>query len=258
MRILFLGDVVGKVGRNAIKSGLPGLQEQFSPDFILLNGENAAAGIGITGDIAKEFFALGVDGITLGNHAFAKKDFLEYIEGQNKIVRPANFPPGTPGLGATVLKKNDLRLGLINLCGRVFMQEYDDPFRRFDQIVQELNTNCILVDFHAEATSEKSAFAWYVDGRASAVLGTHTHVQTADERILPQGTAFITDVGMCGPRDSVIGMDKEIILRRFLTLLPERFEVAGGTGVISGVVIDVKTDTGLAEQIQRVQFLVSD
>lgn len=252
MRILFLGDVVGKVGRKAVQTALPGLRKEFEPDFLLLNGENAAAGVGITGDIAKEFLDWGVDGITLGNHAFAKRDFADFITTQTKIVRPANFPPGTPGVGATLLKKNDLRLGVINLCGRIFMQEYDDPFRLFDILSAELNTTCIFVDFHAEATSEKSAFGWYVDGRASAVVGTHTHVQTADERILPSGTAFVTDVGMCGPRDSVIGMDKEIILRRFLTLLPERFEVAGGAGVISGVVIDVNTQTGAAERIERV------
>lgn len=252
MRILFLGDVVGKVGRKAVQNSMHGLRQEFEPDFFLLNGENAAAGVGITADIAKEFLDWGIDGITLGNHAFAKRDFADYISTQTKIVRPANFPPDTPGVGATILKKNELRLGLINLCGRIFMQEYDDPFRQFDKIAAELDTKCLLVDFHAEATSEKSAFGWYVDGRASAVVGTHTHVQTADERILPSGTAFITDVGMCGPRDSVIGMDREIILRRFLTLMPEKFEVAGGTGVISGVVIDVNIETGAAERIERV------
>ncbi len=254
MRILFLGDIVGKVGRRAVANCLPSLVDTYSPDFVIVNGENSAAGVGITPDIAEEFFKLGIDGITLGNHAFNRREIGSLLDSDKRIIRPANFPPGVSGRGHTLLEKNGMKLGLINLCGRVFMSEYDDPFRLCDQLVADLATPATVVDFHAEATSEKSAFGWYVDGQVSAVLGTHTHVQTADEQILPGGTAFISDVGMCGPMDSVIGMDRDVILRRFLTLLPERFEVASGRSVICGVVLDVKEDTGRAESIERVQW----
>lgn len=252
MRILFLGDIVGKVGRSIVEAFLPMLQEKHSPDFTIANGENAAAGIGITSDIADKLFAAGVDGITLGNHAFQKRDIHAYLDLPKKIIRPANFPPGTPGRGSMLLEKNGKRLAVANICGRVFMSEYDDPFRAAAKFIQEADAHCKLIDFHAEATSEKMAFGFFVDGKVSAVVGTHTHVQTADERILPGGTAFISDVGMCGPQDSVIGMDKEIVLKRFTTLLPERFEVASGPGVISGAVINVQEDTGTADAIERI------
>ncbi|MBA3727387.1 MAG: TIGR00282 family metallophosphoesterase [Armatimonadetes bacterium] len=252
MRILFLGDIVGKTGRQAVEATLPILIEQYNPDFVLANGENAAAGLGITPDIADRLFATGVDGITLGNHAFQKRDIPEYLNSNKNIIRPANFPPGTAGRGTMTLEKNGMKLSVANFCGRVFMAEYDDPFRGADKFISEAPAACKLIDFHCEATSEKMAFGYYVDGRVSAVIGTHTHVQTADERILGGGTAFITDVGMCGPQDSVIGMDREIILRRFTTLMPEKFEVAGGPSVISGVVVNVKDDTGAAESIERI------
>jgi metallophosphoesterase (TIGR00282 family) len=254
MRILFLGDVVGKVGRDAIEACLPTLFEQHSPDFTLVNGENSAAGMGITSEIADRLFAMGVDGITLGNHAFHKRDTGTYLESEPRIVRPANFPPGTPGRGWMTLEKGGISLAVANICGRVFMSEYDNPFTTVEAFLAASDAACKLVDFHAEATSEKLAFAWKVDGRVSAVVGTHTHVQTADERILPGGTAFISDVGMCGPQDSVIGMDKDIIVRRFTTLMPEKFEVAGGPGVICGVTIDVQQDTGSALGIERIQW----
>lgn len=254
MRILFLGDVVGKVGRQAVKAVLPDLILSHEPDFTIINAENSAAGFGITPDIAEELIKLGADGITLGNHAFHRQEIEAYLESSSKIVRPANYPPGVPGRGWTVLKKNSLRLGLANLCGRVFMGDYDDPFRTMEAILRESETRCWFVDFHAEATSEKMAFAWHFDGRVSAIVGTHTHVQTSDERILPGGTAFLTDVGMCGPKDSVIGMDRDIVLRRFLTQMPHRFEVARSPGVICGVVIDVNAEDGRAESIERIQI----
>lgn len=251
MRILFLGDLVGKVGRRIVRNAFETLRTEFRPDFVICNGENAAAGVGITSAIAKELLDLGFDAITLGNHAFQKREITEFLESETRIIRPANFPKGTPGRGWTTIQKDGLRLSIANFCGRVFMSEYEDPFRSADTFIESCETPYRLIDFHAEATSEKRAFAEYVDGRVSVVLGTHTHVQTADEQILKHGTAFLTDVGMCGPEDSIIGMDKEVILRRFLTLMPERFEVADGLGVISGVVVDVK-DTGAAECIQRI------
>jgi len=252
MRILFLGDIVGKAGRVAVDAMLPSLVEEHKPDFVLANGENSAAGLGITCDIADKLFRAGIDGITLGNHAFHRREIGAYLDAHENIIRPHNYPPGTAGKGSMSLEKNGMKLAVANLCGRVFMSEYDDPFRAADKFIEGADADCKLIDFHAEATSEKIAFAYYVDGRASAVLGTHTHVPTADERILDGGTAFISDVGMCGPQNSVIGMDREIILRRFTTLMPEKFEVASGASVICGVVIDVQSDTGHAESIKRV------
>lgn len=259
MRVLFLGDIVGKVGRKAVRAALPKLVETHQPDFVIANAENAAGGTGCTPQVAEELLGLGIDALTLGNHAFQKREISPYLEAHENVLRPANFPPGTPGPEFAVLSKpsrhkpqSALRLGLVNLCGRVFMADFDDPFRTADRILEELGGVPILFDFHAEATSEKAAFAWYVDGRACAVIGTHTHVQTADERILPGGTAFISDAGMCGPYNSVIGVEKDIILRRFLTLMPEKFEVAAGPGVICGVVVDVQDETGNATRIERV------
>lgn len=253
MRVLFLGDIVGKAGRNCVEAVVPMLVENHEPDFVLVNGENSAAGLGITPKIADDLFSIGVDGITLGNHAFHKREIEAYVESEPRIIRPANFPPGLPGRGWMTLTKQDRSIGVANICGRTFMAEYENPFLSVDRFIEEAdNTPVRIVDFHAEATSEKTAFAYYVEGRVSAVLGTHTHVQTADERILGEHTAFISDVGMCGPSDSVIGMDREIVLKRFLTLMPVRFEVATGPGVISGVIIDVKADTGAATSIERI------
>jgi metallophosphoesterase (TIGR00282 family) len=249
--ILFLGDIVGKPGRRAVAQALPSLVEEHRPLFVIVNGENAAAGVGITPDIAKEIFGLGVDAITLGNHAFHKKEVFPYLDSGAPIVRPANLPPGTPGVGDVTLEKDGVRLRVANLCGRVFLDGYDDPFRAVEPIVA--TRDHVFLDFHAEATSEKVAFGFHVDGRAVAVVGTHTHVTTADEQVLPRGTAYITDVGMCGPQPSVIGMDMDVILHRFRTSLPTRFEVAAQPGVISGVVIDVQTDTGRAIGIRRLR-----
>lgn len=249
-----MGDVVGKPGRQAVREALPSLVASYPSEFVLANGENAAGGVGITPEIAEELFGYGVDGITLGNHAFHKADICGYLDSGKPIIRPANQPPSTPGKGSMRLRKGSIELVVINLCGRAFMGPYDDPFRAADALVAEAGTHHVLVDFHAEATSEKIAMAWYLDGRVSAVVGTHTHVPTADERILPRGTAAITDVGMTGSETGVLGMDREIVLRRFLTGLPARFEVAAGPGVISAVAINVNNDTGRAEGIERIRF----
>jgi metallophosphoesterase (TIGR00282 family) len=252
-RLLFIGDVVGRPGREALAKGLRKLQAELEPLFTVVNGENAAAGVGITPELANEIFALNVDAITLGNHAFHKREILPYLDGPRPIVRPANVPPACPGRGVARIRKGGIDLAVINLCGRVYMESYDDPFRAVDALLAEIDTAHILLDFHAEATSEKIAMAYHLSGRVSAVVGTHTHVTTADERILPEGTAAITDVGMTGPAESVLGMDRDLILRRFRTGLPERFEVAKTAGVISGVVIDVEMLTGKAHAIERVR-----
>lgn len=253
-RILFLGDICGRIGRDAVKEFLPGLQETHDPLFTIVNGENTASGIGITPDIAEELFRHGVDAITLGNHAFKKREVYPYLDSNPCIVRPANLPHGVPGKGHVQISKNGISLVVMNLSGRVYLEGYDDPFACANQILTTLTTPHIFVDFHAEVTSEKVAMGWHLDGRVSAVVGTHTHVQTADERLLLEGTAYITDVGMCGPRDGVIGMDREIILERFRTGMPTKFEVAGGPAVICGVVVSVERSTGRATDIERVRI----
>ena len=253
-RILFLGDVVGKPGRNALRVGLPSLQSTHRPLFTIVNGENSAGGVGITPDIAEEFFKLGVDGITLGNHAFNKRDICPYLSSGKPVARPGNMPEGVPGTGHFVVERDSVRLHVLNLCGRVFMDSYDDPFAAADRFLAQCDSSHVLLDFHAEATSEKIAMGYHLEGRVTAVLGTHTHVPTADEQVLAGGTAYITDVGMSGPIRSVLGMDRHVILNRFRTTLPAKFEVANEPGVICGVVIDVQRDTGRALAIGRVRF----
>lgn len=253
-RILFLGDVVGKPGRKVLREGLPSLKDEHQPLFTIVNAENSAGGVGITPDIADDLIGLGVDALTLGNHAFQKREVYSYLESGRPIVRPANASPLAPGRGLIHIRRDNVDLAVLNLCGRVFLDGYDDPFQAVSKLLEDLETPHLFIDFHAEATSEKAAFAWFVDGRATAVVGTHTHVPTADERVLPKGTAFITDVGMTGPVDSIIGMERGIILSRFTTGLPAKFEVAETPGVISGVVIDVQKETGRACEIRRVRF----
>lgn len=252
--ILFLGDIVGKPGRLAVLSALPTLINQHRPLFVIANGENSAAGVGITSDIAEELYKAGVDAITLGNHAYNKREIYGYLDTDKPIVRPANLPPGAVGRGVTTINKEGVALTVVNLCGRVFLDGYDDPFRCIDQILGAAPAGHVFLDFHAEATSEKIAMGYYVDGRCVACVGTHTHVTTADETVLPGGTAYITDVGMCGPVPSVLGMNKEIILKRFVTGMPTRFEVADEPGVISGVLISVQKDTGRATAIRRIRM----
>ncbi len=256
MRLLFIGDIVGRPGRRALKENLPGLQRELDIDFVVANGENAAGGNGITREVARELLASGIDVITMGNHVWDHKEIFELIEREKRILRPANYPPGVPGVGLGVFEtRGGVEIVVLNLAGRVFMPELDCPFRVADQLLEQLGDSqkVILVDFHAEATSEKMALGWYLAGRVSAVCGTHTHVQTADERVLPGGTAYITDVGMTGPRDSVIGVKKELVLSKFLTQLPRRFEVAPGPYQFNAVVIDIDDETGEARQIKRIQ-----
>lgn len=248
---------MGKPGRNAVKALLPGLAEKHGIDLVIANGENAAGGFGITESVASDIFGLGVHVITSGNHIWDKKEALAYLSKEERIIRPVNYPPGVPGFGSFVhTVRPGLKAALLNASGRVFMAHMDCPFRVSDEEIKRLKaiTNTIIVDFHAEATSEKIAYGYYLDGKVSAVVGTHTHVQTADEKILPGGTAYISDVGMTGPADSIIGVEKKQIIERFLLGIPRRFEVAGGPAVFSAVVIKIDDETGRASSIERVQL----
>ena len=256
-RILFLGDIFGRRARVAVKESLSFLKETYQPLFTIVNGENAAGGKGITSLIANEFFQAGIDAITLGNHAFDKTEIIPFLSEDHPAVRPLNMPKGTPGKGVIHLKKENITLYIINLCGQVFMDPYDSPFHKINDTLEQIQSPHIFVDFHAEATSEKCAMGWHLDGKVSAVVGTHTHITTADERILPHGTAYISDVGMSGPIDSIIGVDKEIILYRFLTNLPKRSEPAKGPIQINGVVIDIEKETGHATSIKRIRHNAS-
>jgi len=253
LRVLFIGDIVGKPGRSAVKTILSGLIEKLKIDFIIANGENAAGGFGITEKVAKELFQQRINVITTGNHIWDKKDDISYIAKDPCILRPFNYPPGVPGQGSIIYNLNGLNIGIINLIGRVFMAPVDCPFRMGLAEVERISetTRIIIIDFHAEATSEKIALGYYLDGKVSAVIGTHTHVQTADERILPKGTAYITDVGMTGPLDSIIGIEVPQIIERFLYQMPKKFDVAKGKSIFSAVLLDINTKTGLARSIQR-------
>jgi metallophosphoesterase (TIGR00282 family) len=256
MKILFIGDIVGNPGREALKKLLPDLKKEFALDFVIANAENSAGGSGITPKVAEELFSSGADVLTSGDHIWKKRDVFEIINEDERILRPLNFPSGAPGRGACVYKtKSGKKIGVINVNGRVFMEALECPFRTAIAAQEELarETKVIIVDIHAEATSEKVALGWYLDGKASAVLGTHTHIQTADERILPEGCAYITDVGMTGPYDSVIGRRIEDVLERFLSSIPTRFEVAEENVQLAGVVLDIDEDTGKARSIVRIQ-----
>ena len=255
MNILMVGDVFGEPGRAALRKLLPGLRRKHEIDMAVVNVENAAGGSGVMPPMIREFLDAGADVLTSGNHIFKKKEIIPAIGKENLLLRPANYPPGTPGFGYVTVKAGPHRVGVINLMGRVFMEPIDCPFRKADEIVPELarEARVILVDMHAEATSESVAMGWYLDGRVSAVVGTHRHVQTSDERILPGGTAYITDLGMTGPIDGVIGVDRELILQRFLTQMPIRFDPAKGPAALRGVVIVVEPDTGRATDIRRLR-----
>lgn len=257
MNVLFIGDIVGKTGRTAVKALLPKLVEAYKIDFAIANGENLAGGFGITEKTATEMFGSGIHIITSGNHIWDKKESLPYIAKENRVLRPLNYPPGVPGFGSVILGlSGSIKVSVLNVSGRVFMSHMDCPFRVSEEEIKRLKetVKVIIVDFHAEATSEKLAFGYFVDGKVSAVIGTHTHVQTADERILPKGTAYITDVGMTGPSDSIIGVQKEEVIERFLLQIPKRFEVAKGPAVLQAVVISIDTDTGRAYSIQRLSL----
>ncbi|AHB48402.1 metallophosphoesterase [Hyphomicrobium nitrativorans NL23] len=260
MRLLFLGDIVGRAGRRAAIEAIPRLRKRYKLDFLVINGENAAGGFGITESIHEELIDAGADAVTLGNHAFDQKETLVYIARQERLIRPLNFPPGTPGRGAALIRaKNGADVLVINAMGRVFMTEIDCPFRAIDRELTacalKSGADAILIDFHAEATSEKQALGHFVDGRASLVVGTHTHTPTSDERILPGGTAYMSDAGMCGDYNSVLGMDTEEPLNRFLTRLPrERFEPALGPATVSGLAVETDDATGLAVRVKSLRL----
>lgn len=254
MKVLFVGDIVGNPGRKAAKEFISGLKRELSIDFCIANCENAAGGSGITYAVAQEMYINGVDAITMGNHTWSKKEIMNFIDSDSRIVRPANYPGELPGKGSAIIYRNNLGIGILNLMGRVYMDSLDCPFRAADRELEYLKSfvNVIITDMHAEATSEKHAMAWYLDGRVSCVLGTHTHVQTSDERILPCGTGYITDVGMTGPYDGIIGVDREIIINKFLNHIPARFEVAKGNVQFNAVVIEIDDKSGKTESINRI------
>jgi len=256
MRILILGDVVGRPARRAMRDLLPGLIEREKADLVIANAENAAGGMGVDLKSAKELLSTGVHVLTSGNHIWKKKEIYSFLDEHEILIRPANFPAGAPGRGWCFWRQNELRAVIINLQGRVFMPNHvEDPFRCVDELLENHGrlSPVIIVDMHGEATSEKTAMGWYLDGRASVVYGTHTHVPTADERILPNGTAYITDVGMCGPLDSVIGMEREIVIQGFLTQLPRQFEVAKDNVALQGIITDIDEKNGRAREIRRLR-----
>lgn len=260
-RILFIGDIFGRPGRTLVRNGLAALVEHHGVDLVIANAENAAGGFGITRDIGDEILGFGVDVMTSGNHVWDKKEAVDYIGAEPRLLRPANYPTGVPGTGAFVARTADGRgVGVLNLMGRVFMNSLDDPFASARREIDALRPRAriILVDFHAEATSEKIAMGWHLDGSVTAVVGTHTHVQTADEQILPGGTAYITDVGMTGPHDSIIGIDKDAGLERFLTGMPAKFEPATGNPKLHAVVITADDQTGKATAIERLSLTADE
>jgi len=253
MKVLMIGDVVARPGRIAVLDRIQDLREQHAIDLVVMNAENVAGGFSITPSLADELFAAGIDVMTSGNHIFDKREVIPYIERNGRLLRPANYPPGTPGHGLWVGEVRGVRVAVLNLIGRVFMQPLDDPFRRADELLDTLDPDVRvrLVDMHAEATSEKYAMGWHLDGRVSAVVGTHTHVQTADERILAGGTAYLTDLGMTGSYAGVIGMNREDVIARFTTAMYKRAEHATGDVRICGALIDIDESTGRAREISR-------
>ncbi|HXJ47810.1 MAG TPA: TIGR00282 family metallophosphoesterase [Candidatus Acidoferrum sp.] len=253
-RILFVADVVGQPGRDAVKAILPGLRKELTADLVIVNGENSAGGFGLTSKIAAEIKSSGADVITTGNHVFAQKEFVPELAGLQRVLRPANYPPAAPGQGSCLVEAGGAQVLVMNLMGRIFTADnLDDPFRAADAILAaNPEVRIVFCDMHAEATSEKTAMGWHLDGRASAVVGTHTHIPTADHRVLPGGTAYVTDVGMVGPRDGCIGMDKDVVLQRFRTGVPNRFVVASGPVTFNSVLVTINSSTGRATSIQRV------
>jgi 2',3'-cyclic-nucleotide 2'-phosphodiesterase len=261
MRILFIGDIVGRPGRDLVRVGLAGLVDQYRIDLVIANAENSAAGFGITRDIGDQLLYWGVDVMTSGNHIWDKKEALDYIGAESRLLRPANYPAGAPGNGSCLARSRDgVSVGVINVMGRVFMPLVADPFAVVLKEIEALRPRAriVFVDFHAEATSEKVAMGWHLDGRATAVVGTHTHVQTADERILPNGTAYLTDVGMTGPHDSIIGVETEAALGKFLSGLPARFETATGNPRLNAVIVEADEQTGRAIDIERLSYSLEE
>ncbi len=260
MRLLFLGDIVGRAGRNVVIERLPSLRERWNLDCVVINGENSAGGFGITEAICDEILNAGADAVTLGNHTWDQRETLVFIERQPRLIRPANYPPGTPGRGANLIDtRSGARVLVVNVMGRIYMDPLDDPFAAVDNTLESCPlgqvADAVVVDIHAEATSEKEALGHYLDGRATLVVGTHTHVPTADYRVLPGGTAYMTDAGMCGDYDSVLGMQKEEPIRRFLQKTPgTRFEPGLGEGTLSGIAVETDDRTGLAVRVAAVRL----
>lgn len=257
MRILFVGDIVGACGRGIFLSLLPEIRLQQDIDMVIVNGENAAHGKGITANISDDFFDAGVDVITMGNHVWNNKDIFEILEYNKRVIRPANLPKSNPGGGSVAVEVGGIKVGVINLLGQVYLDPCDCPFEASEREIarlKEQGCGIIIVDMHAEATSEKAALGWFLDGQVSAVLGTHTHVQTADEKILPKGTGYITDVGMTGAYNSVLGMDKSIIVERFVTKLPQKFQLAEGNAQLNGVIMDIDEADGKCKKIERLSL----
>ena len=253
MRVLFIGDVVGKPGREGLAATMPALREEHKPDLVIANGENVAGGVGITEETGRELFEMGVDVITLGNHAYRHRDSYGFIASEQRLIRPANYPASNPGQGHTIVDAAGMRVAVVNLSGALYLRVERSPFPVADEIIGELSgrADAIFVDFHAELTSEKVAMGWHLDGRVAAVLGTHTHVPTADARVLPGGTAYISDAGMTGSRAGVIGVKPEQALQSFLTQMPVRFETAEEDVWVMGVVVELRDD-GLASSIEQV------
>jgi 2',3'-cyclic-nucleotide 2'-phosphodiesterase len=256
MRVLFIGDVVGGPGRRGLAATMPELRERYAPDFVVVNGENSAGGMGITEKTAESLFEAGADAITTGNHVYRHREVYDYLNRSDRIVRPANYPYANPGRGYTVIEAGGQRMGVINLSGAIGLTVARSPFHEVDNILEKIEADFSIVDFHAEVSSEKVAMGWHLDGRVAAVLGTHTHVPTADARVLPQGTAFISDVGMTGSRTSVLGVKPELILERFITQMPVKFETAEEDVWVMGVVVEVNKE-GLADSIEQVMVPAS-
>ncbi|MGB9857582.1 MAG: TIGR00282 family metallophosphoesterase [Dictyoglomaceae bacterium] len=256
MKILFLGDIVGGIGRKGVAMFLPKVKEEYNIDLVIGNVENAAGGFGITEKVVREIFNAGVDVLTSGNHIWDKKEGIPLLDSCERIIRPANYPKGVPGKGHIILSHFGKKICIINLQGRIFMEPVDNPFTVVEEVIEKVReeTNIILVDMHAEATSEKIAMGYFLDGKVTAVIGTHTHVQTADEKILEGGTGYITDVGMCGAEDSILGVEKEAVLKKFLLQIPQRFEIPEkGLFKMEGVIIEVEENTGKTKKIERLQ-----
>ena len=261
IRLLFIGDIVGRPGRDLVRRGVAALREYHQIDLVIANAENAAAGFGITRELGEQILDAGVDVMTSGNHIWDKKEAIDYIGIEPRLLRPLNFPEGVPGNGSYIARtENGLSVGVINAMGRVFMLNIDDPFAGVLKEIEKVKQRArvVFVDFHAEATSEKIAMGWHLDGKVTAVVGTHTHVQTADDRILPKGTAYLTDVGMTGPHDSVIGVEVDAALGRFLNAMPARFETATANPRLNAVIIEANEDTGLATDIERISYSLNE
>ena len=253
MNVLFIGDIIGKLGRKVCRQVLPELKKELSPDLIIANGENSAHGYGITEKVYNELLEMGIEAISMGNHMWDKKELVKNIDKLPFVIRPANYPPGVPGRDHLIIEKSGVKIAIVNLVGRTFMQSLDCPFQAVEKLLPTLKTNLVIVDMHAEATSEKCAMGWFLDGKVSAVIGTHTHVMTADERLLSNGTAYISDIGMSGAYNSIIGMNKEQILKRFTTRMPEKFEPTdNGPGLFHAVSLKIDALSGHAKEIKRI------